>query len=232
MPSSKVDRRRGKKKDHLAAAADYIAKGDDFYLKAADEVAAWLDEDAGRTQKQAAEGVGKSIRWVQTLLKNRAIRLANSDADVTQPIDWDRGSHGTKAEFERTVAEKPERVAEAIEKAPPEAKRKIAEQVSKDPDVRAAARKRDIEDHEKREPEQVPPRDDSVLFQFESKLVSTRRLLREAIALVDQIDQPGDDEDIIETLNMIEQLAQAAREAYTSGKSLDTWAQELYERSA
>ena len=106
-------------RDHLAKARDYIDKGDDFYMKAADEIATWLDGDASRTHKQAGDGVGKSRSWVDTLLKNRDIRLANSDDAVTQSMDWRRGSHATTEELED-----PERIAKALEK--PEVAKAVA----------------------------------------------------------------------------------------------------------
>lgn len=106
--------------DHLARARDYIAKGDAYYARAADEIAAWLAEDASRTQMQAAEAIGRSVTWIQTTL--RARRLG------TEP-DWQSGS--TKSP--KTIArEQPEKIAEAIAAAPPEAQRQIARALARD----------------------------------------------------------------------------------------------------
>jgi hypothetical protein len=146
-------------------------------------------------------------------------------------VDWQRGiSRG--AELPRVARERPDAFAEAFEQAPPEAKRKIAEQISHSPEVRAAARKHDVEATTRRKPETVTPRIDHTLHEFESRLVSVRRLLRESLALVDGIDNPGEDEDITELLVFIGQMVEAVTESYRSGKSLDTWAWELYEKSA
>ena len=116
-------------RDHLAKAREYIDKGDDFYLKAAKEIRAWLDANASRTQKQAADGVGKSDWWVREVLRNLA-EAESGHGTVTNgshKMDWRRGSHATKDELEN-----PERIAKALEK--PE----VAEAVAKAATPKAA----------------------------------------------------------------------------------------------
>jgi hypothetical protein len=70
--------------DHLAKAKQYIAKGDEYYAKAADELAAWLAEDEGRTQLQAADAIGKSEAWVNRVLRARR---------TGEPVDHGSGSN-------------------------------------------------------------------------------------------------------------------------------------------
>lgn len=74
--------------DHLTRAKEYIAKGDEFYAKAADEIAAWLQEDASRTHEQAAQIVGRGRQWVGTLLAARA----KCDGQSTE-VDWRSGAN-------------------------------------------------------------------------------------------------------------------------------------------
>jgi hypothetical protein len=89
-----------RRKDHLARAKEYIAQGDNCYLKAADEIAAWLGEDSARTQRQAAEIIGHHVSTVNRLLLLR--RNNRDDSSQTTP-DWGRGSHATTEEIEQGV---------------------------------------------------------------------------------------------------------------------------------
>lgn len=60
--------------DHLALAREYIAKGEDFYRRAADEIAAAMGEDPTLSYRRIAEVVGRSERWVGTLVQWRTNR--------------------------------------------------------------------------------------------------------------------------------------------------------------
>jgi hypothetical protein len=59
------------------------------------------------------------------------------------------------------------------------------------------------------------------LYHFEGCLVSANRKLRHALALVNEIDQPGDDEDILDRLAKLNRLAAACEESYRTGKPID-----------
>lgn len=234
MPATTVDRRRGVER-HLAAAKEYIAiaeSGDaerSAYEHAALEIEAAMQDDPGLTNVKVGKMIGKDEVTVRRL--RAALRRARDGEEFR--VEWSRGApRGAKGEVERTARERPEAFVEAFRTAPVEARKAIAKEISKAPEVRAEARKRDSEAETTRKPSPVKPRIDRTLYEFESRLVSARRDLREALALVDGIDQPGEDEDILGLLEMLKGLVAANNEAYRSGKSLDTWAWELYERSA
>src|SRR4029077_9752078 len=65
-----------------------------------------------------------------------ALRRANSDGNITDQVDWQRGSHGTAAEIEagarRLIAEKPAEVASEIARAmeDPEVAQAVAAEAS------------------------------------------------------------------------------------------------------
>jgi hypothetical protein len=233
MPTSTVDREQGVER-HLAAAAEYIAiaeAGDAAraaYTHAADEIIAAKEEDPKLSNVEIARRLKKSDFWVRTLIRWRNDRSPGSPFSRDTPEAKGRGV----VEVQKIARERPKDFAAAFEQAPPAARKAIAKQISKAPEVRAEARKRDVEAETKRKPSPVKPRTDHDLYEFESRLVSARRDLRDALALVDQVDASGDDEDILDLLRDCEGLLSAVAEAYRSGKSIDTWAWELYERSA
>lgn len=103
--------------DHLALAKEYIAKGDNYYAKAADEIQVWLDEDASRTHEQAADRVGKGRLWVSRLLRART----NCDESVTQEfeVDWQSGSN-KRDEVASKVLRDPEQRRQVLASLPPD----------------------------------------------------------------------------------------------------------------
>lgn len=98
---------------HLAKAEGYLAKGDNWYGKAADEIIAAQKADPTISQREIGEKFGKSQKWVARLVAWRT-----SESPATHPIDWERGSHSTKAEIEagvkKTLIEAPFEVVETI----------------------------------------------------------------------------------------------------------------------
>lgn len=54
---------------HLAKAAGYVAKGEEFYRKAAEEIVAAREADPALTQRQIGERFGRTQHWVSYLLK-------------------------------------------------------------------------------------------------------------------------------------------------------------------
>jgi uncharacterized protein YllA (UPF0747 family) len=188
-----------------------------------------MQEDPTLTQAKVAKRLGKGKDYVGRLL----MALSRARDTGTFEVDWKNyGRNRDEIGAKKVAREQPDAFVDAFNAAPPAAKRKIAAGISRAPEVRAEARKRDTEAETKRKPSPVKPRVDHTLYEFEARLVSARRNLREALALVDGIDNPGDDEDIIELIAMLRQMIDAVDETYRSGKSLDTWAWELYERSA
>jgi hypothetical protein len=118
------------KTDHLARARDYIAKGDDFYLKAGQEIVAWLDEDASRTHAQAATALGKSASYVDRLV--RVARDESVTGEVTQP-EWASGSN-KRDEVTRTTLAKADdkQVKEIVAALPVEAVERVMHAATSD----------------------------------------------------------------------------------------------------
>jgi hypothetical protein len=238
MPSHTVDREQSAEA-HLLAAAEYLAIAESSdatraaYEHAADEIIAAQKEDPTLSNVQVGRRLKRSERWVRDLLRWRPTASDSNPSPFTRAA---RAAHGATnpddSTAKKVARERPDAFVKAFEQAPPEAKRQIAQRISRAPEVRSEARRRDVEAEQQRQPSPVQPRTDHALYEFEGRLVSARRNLREALALVDGIDSPGDDEDIIELLGMLKELVAANEDAYRSGKSLDTWAWELYERSA
>jgi len=232
--SEETVRREQDAEAHLLAAAEFIAiaeSGDaerSAYEHAAIEIEAAMQDDPSLTQREVGRRIGKSDHYVRRLL--RALAIASDGGEFR--VDWQRGAIRRQDVVEHVANKRPEAFAAAFDQAPPEAKRQIIERIAESPELRVEVRKRDNETTAKRRPSPVQPRTDHNLYEFESRLVSARRDLREALALIDRIDSPGDDEDILDLLRDCEGLLSAAAEAYRSGKSIDTWAWELYERSA
>jgi hypothetical protein len=92
-----------RRKDHLARAKEYIAEGDNYYAKAADEIIAAMDEDADLSWTVVAARVGMSDRWCRRLVTQRRDHLVAGDPAHQFKVDWERGSHATTEEVERGV---------------------------------------------------------------------------------------------------------------------------------
>jgi hypothetical protein len=234
MSTTKVGRRQDAE-GHLAAAAEYIkiAESGDAaraaYLHAADEIIAAQKDDPSLTYTE----IGKRIKRYHDYAGD-LVRWRTSGAKTPTPF-----SHGgqsehragsDKAAAKRVARERPEAFVAAFRDAPPAARKAIAKEITKAPEVRVEARKRD-EEVPKRKPSPVGPSSKQQLYEFESHLVSARRHLREALLFVAEITQPGEDQDILDLLAMLKDLVEANEESYRSGQSLDDWAHELWERS-
>jgi hypothetical protein len=63
---------------------------------------------------------------------------------------------------------------------------------------------------------------------FRAELQKAKRYLRDALALANQIDRPGDDEDILDLLRELRGLTVLCRECYRTGRGVDEWACELW----
>lgn len=119
------------KTDHLAKAKSYIAKGEDYYRKAAEEIVAAKKGDPGLTNGAIAVKLGRDESWVRKLIA----WVNNSAAPPTSPFGRVEGETERK---NRTAArqvarEEPEALAEAISSAPPKAQRRIADRLIKQP---------------------------------------------------------------------------------------------------
>lgn len=119
-------------RDHLARAVEYIAKGESWYAKAADEILAEREEN-DTSWREIAERVGKSSRWCRTIVAWRT--SGEPEADV----DWQRGSHGTKAELEAFATKllsSPSEAEKLLASLPEETKASLAKAVVRNPGVR------------------------------------------------------------------------------------------------
>lgn len=234
MPGSSVSP-RASVEQHLAAAVEYIAIAESAdakivaYEHAADEIIVAQRDDPTLSFREIGVHVGKSKDWVHKLVQWRTSVDGRRHLPFADgPAGRDRNAVGAR----KIARERPEDFAAAYESAPPDARREIAERLSRDPDVRTEVHKRHAERQEQSRPAPVPERSDHSLYAFESRLVTARRALREALALSNGVESPGDDDDILELIEMLRQLVDAVGSSYRSGQSLDSWAQELYERSA
>jgi hypothetical protein len=118
---------------HLAKAKDYIAKGDQFYRKAKPEIEAAY-QVPGTRQEDIANYLGKSITWVQDVLRWDGTGTLYGDAtparQVRQAKQTVRVSEGGEAED----------IAAALIENPAMVK-SVVKQISEDPKARAEATK-------------------------------------------------------------------------------------------
>lgn len=102
--------------DHISRAREYIAKGEEFYAKAADEIVAWLAEDPTRTQRQAAAAIGRSQSWIRDI-----VRWRTSECDPTQQPTPFAGQYEERMDrAARTALKDPEQRKQVIASLPPE----------------------------------------------------------------------------------------------------------------
>lgn len=221
MPPTNVER-------HLDAAREYIAiaeSGDavrEAYAHAADEIIAAQEDDPSLTAAQISKKVGKHNRYALGLIewrKSGREGLPFSDAAAGR----DRNAVGAR----KVAREDPEGFVAAFEQAPPEARRKIAKQIAKSPDVRIEVAKHEADVVHKPMPGRKT--DKHVLWEFEADLDAAYRKLRQAFEKLGGVDQPGDSEDILAQIERLRQIIDVIDEAYRTGKSIDTWAAELWE---
>lgn len=105
---------------HLAKAKDYVARGEEFYRKAAEEIVAALQADATLSQREVGEWFGRTQQWVSDIVR------------------WSTSHKGTRSGLENAstpYAEEPgaasKRHAKLIAKKEPEA-------LIEDPETRAS----------------------------------------------------------------------------------------------
>lgn len=112
---------------HIARAKGHLAKGNEYYAKAGEEILAARKE--GATWPEIADGMEQSESTVR-----RVAEFAKTPASGMSPetgVNWQRGSHGTRKEIQagakKLLAEAPiEEVREAIAALPRERQREVA----------------------------------------------------------------------------------------------------------
>lgn len=77
----------------LVVARDYIARGEDYYRKAAEEIVAAMKEDPTLSFAAVGKALGKGKDYAR-----RLVLSYTSDSPESGGIDWERGSHATVAE--------------------------------------------------------------------------------------------------------------------------------------
>lgn len=85
--------------DHLARAKEYIAQGDNYYAKAADEIIAARQADPGLSYAAIGARVGKGETWCKDLVRSRT----NGRPDAEFKVEWHRGQHATTEEIDKGV---------------------------------------------------------------------------------------------------------------------------------
>lgn len=104
--------------DHLANAREYIAKGDDYYGKAADEILAAQAEDPTLGYREIGERIGRSHQWCRRLVQSRTSVTRADDEPLV--VDWQSGSN-KRDEVAAKVLKDPEQRKQVIASMPAEA---------------------------------------------------------------------------------------------------------------
>lgn len=168
--------------DHLARAKDYIARGEDFYRKAAEEIVAALDADPTLGYGRIGKAIGRDESWARRLVQ----WSTNPSPAASTPFGGADERHRKDASAAKKVArEQPEAIAAAITEAPAEAQRKIADELIKAPSTERSLRsiaKKSSEPRSPREPKPIERRLQNATF----------TLWEVGEALLDEV--PSDDE--------------------------------------
>lgn len=165
---------------HLAKAQDYVARGEEFYRKAATEIVAAMDADPSLSSRQVAELLGKGKTWVNDLV---TWHTSGREADTPYSGHTERNE---KSAARRALRDStPEQVAEILED--PEIRRNVA----KAQDLRHTEQKQRSENaYRESIGESTADALDSqqVLMNAEAELFKSRRALRDALAILRTID--------------------------------------------
>jgi hypothetical protein len=81
---------------HLTKAEGFLAKGEEFYRKAGEEIVAAQRADTTLSNREIGERFERSATWVRQIVT----WVTTSQPGANAPIDWNRGSHATKKEIE------------------------------------------------------------------------------------------------------------------------------------
>ena len=99
--------------DHISLAREYIAKGEEFYAKAADEIIAAFDEGAGYAA--IARGLSRSETWVRDLAAWRRTGLESPNPQDPGPSTPYAGQYEERMDrAARTALKDPEQRKQVI----------------------------------------------------------------------------------------------------------------------
>ncbi len=126
--------------EHLIKARELVARGDEFYARAADElIAAGVGNPGGTSYREAAEAVGKSETWCKDI-----VRLRTNGQDLTSPWSHDTPRR-TRDAAKQVLRSNPAVVTELDPGEQREVARKLDEAAAK----REHARKQDAKQKER-----------------------------------------------------------------------------------
>lgn len=121
---------------HLENARGYIAQGEAYYHKAAEEMLAAQSD--GMTVKEIASALGRSTGWVSSITSWHVQNTERSP--FSGQYDRVRDSLASAA-----AKKNPQAIVEAITKAPPEARREIMRGIAKEPALNAEMEREQIQ---------------------------------------------------------------------------------------
>ena len=102
--------------DHLQKAREYVARGDEFYAKAADEIIAAMAADSTLSYRQIAETVGRSATWCKTIV---SWRTNGQRADETPFSGSEYASRQAESHAKRVLREAtPEQLEDIVSSLP------------------------------------------------------------------------------------------------------------------
>jgi hypothetical protein len=174
---------------HLAKARDYVARGEEFYRKAAKEIVAAQEADPSVGERQVAATMGRTREWVRALVRWHTNGYpGNGPFAAETPEAKGRGS----VEAKRVLRDSsPEQVEEIVASLSPEATTKLARAVSRQYEQRGNEAKRESQ-RAFRETVGESFADDldeeQRLRDAESKVFEARRALRDMLALLNEAD--------------------------------------------
>jgi hypothetical protein len=171
---------------HLTRAANYLAKGEDYHRKAADEIIAARAADPTLSNREVGEWFGRGRTWARTIVQWRTTGQPDG-------IDWQRGSHATTAEIEagakKLLAKAPLEQVEQIVASLPKGRQQALAAAAGNEYMRAR-QSRDDSDRQ-RTPREQRERDDAA----ETLTRSTRRAVGDlsSLGIVELIEQATDE---------------------------------------
>jgi transposase len=95
---------------HLAKAREYVARGEEFYRKAAEEIVAAMQDDPTLSSRQIAELLGRSKTWVNDL-----VRWDTSGREADTPYGGHKQRNEKSATQRMLRDATPEQVAEILD---------------------------------------------------------------------------------------------------------------------
>lgn len=107
--------------DHLVTAAQLIARGEDYYHRAAASVVRAMELDPTLGYGRVAERVGKSRSWCQAL-----VRWHTNGLDEAGPFSEAAGKpNRDESGMRKMLRERPEVIVDEVAKAPPDVQQRI-----------------------------------------------------------------------------------------------------------